>query len=72
MTDAVITIKGSTYPLESLPKEIQDLVSVYKRWEVELSNTKVEVFKLEAALKRVGQEIEIRVESIVGAKKSEE
>lgn len=60
--DAIITIGDKKYPLSSLPKEIQDLISVYRRWEMELSDQKVEVFKLEAALKSVGKEINLRIE----------
>lgn len=63
MADAIITIKEKNYVLSELSKDIQDLVSIYKRWEIELSDRKIEVFKIEAALKSVGKEIEVRIEA---------
>jgi hypothetical protein len=60
-TGTIVTMKGKQYILATLPKEIQDLISVYVRFEGELSNAKVEVFKLEAAMKQVGREIDLRM-----------
>lgn len=61
--ETVISIKDKQYVMSKLPKEVQDLISVYKLWESELTSQKVEVFKTEAALKSVSKEIEIRMEA---------
>lgn len=58
--DAMVSIGGKSYPFSQLPKDLQDLITVYTRWEKELADAKVEVFKLEAALKGISKEIELR------------
>lgn len=69
--EAVVTIGGKAYQFSILPKEVQDLIAVYSKWERELADAKVEVFKLEAAMKGVSKEIELRMEPKTKAQPSE-
>lgn len=64
MKSTSITIGEKTIEVESLPPEIKQFLAIYSAWEDELSAAKVEVFKLEAAIKGLSQEIEIRLKSI--------
>ena len=57
----VLSLGGKDYPIASLPADVQNLLAIYGKWDNELKNAKVEVFKLEAALKGISLEIEIRL-----------
>lgn len=56
-----LAINGKEYPIDQLPGDIQNLLNIYSKWETELKAAKVEVFKLEAAIKGITVEIETRV-----------
>lgn len=60
----VLTVNGKDYPLDSLPADIKNLIDVYGRWQGELKEAKIEVFKLEAAVRGVESEIELRIRQI--------
>ena len=59
-----ITYKGATIPLSALPKDITDLLDLHTKWEGELSAARVEVFKLEAAIRGLGSEIDHRLSEL--------
>lgn len=61
MTDVKITVDGVTYPVANLPPDIQNLFNVYQQWNSELSEAKLEVFKLEAAIRSLTAEVEARI-----------
>lgn len=58
----VLSLNGKNYPIDELPADIQNLLDIYGIWENELKMAKVEVFKLEAAIKGVSFEIEHRIQ----------
>jgi hypothetical protein len=60
----VLTLNGKEYPLDSLPADIKNLIEVYGRWQGELKEQRIEVFKLEAAIRGVESEIELRIRQI--------
>lgn len=59
--------KGEKLPLSSLPKDVQDLFEIHMKWEAELATARVEVFKLEAAIRGLGSEIEHRLTELTKA-----
>ena len=63
MTEPIptLSIGGKDYPVASLPPEVQNFLGIYALWEGELKTAKIEVFKLEAAIKGLSAEIEIRL-----------
>jgi hypothetical protein len=63
MTDStqVLAIGGKEYAVTDLPADVQNLLGIYAIWEGELKTAKIEVFKLEAAIKGLSSEIEIRL-----------
>jgi hypothetical protein len=61
---ATLTLGEKEYDTERLPDEIQHLITVYSKWQEELAAQRVEMFKLEAALKSVSLEIEYRIKQI--------
>ncbi len=64
-TEPSITFRGKNIPIAALPKDITDLLDVHNKWEVELSEARVEVFKLEAAIRGIGSEIEHRLTELI-------
>lgn len=59
--EAKLEFDGKEYLISELSPELQKLISFYSQWEAELGDAKVEVFKLEAALRGVTTEIEFRL-----------
>jgi hypothetical protein len=57
----VLAIGGKEYPVADLPGDVQNLLGIYAIWEGELKTAKIEVFKLEAAIKGLSSEIEVRL-----------
>ena len=57
-----LSINGKEHSVQGLPADIQNLLVIYAKWENELKAAKVEVFKLEAAIKGLSAEIELRVQ----------
>ena len=66
-TEPSITFRGKTIPISALPKEITDLLDVHGKWEEELSHAKIEVFKLEAAIRGISIEIDHRLTELTKA-----
>lgn len=52
-----LNIEGQTYAFKTLTNDVKQLVSIYKRWNLELSDLKIEQAKLEAALRNVSGEM---------------
>ena len=61
LNSKTLTINGKEYSILMLPADVQHLLSIYAKWENELKTAKVEVFKLEAAIKGLSMEIDTRV-----------
>lgn len=61
---AMLTINGKEYVIQNLPAEVQEMIRIYQTWEQELVKQRLEVFKLEAAMKGVGFEIEHRLAAL--------
>lgn len=59
--DQTLSINGKDHPISSLPSDVQNLLVIFTKWETELKTAKIEVFKLEAAIKGLSAEIELRV-----------
>lgn len=57
----VLSIKGRDYPVHELPQDIQNLITIYQKWQMELEEKKLEVFKQEAAIRGIETEIELRI-----------
>lgn len=62
----VLSIKGQDYPVAELPQDIQKLIKIYEKWQLELSDKKLEVFKQEAAIRGIEMEIELRISNLPG------
>jgi hypothetical protein len=58
----VLRMNDKNYPVDSLPQDVKYLLGIYASWESELKTAKVEVFKLEAAIKGISSEIELRIQ----------
>lgn len=57
----VLSIKGKDFPVPQLPQDIQNLIKIYEKWQLELADKKLEVFKQEAAIRGIEVEIETRI-----------
>lgn len=62
--DQTLSINGKEHSIQSLPSDIKNLLAIFSKWETELKTAKIEVFKLEAAIKGLSTEIELRVQQI--------
>ena len=62
-----ITAGGNTYSIAGLPEDVQKLIQIYQNWEVELQAARTEVFKLEAAIRGLGIELEGRFKALTDA-----
>jgi ribosomal protein S3 len=62
-----LVIGDKSYPIVSLPKDVQDLVSMYERWGKERVEAQIEVNKLDAAQRALATEIAARVQAIEAA-----
>ena len=61
---ATLTLGGKDYDTEALPGELQNLINIFSTWEGELRQARVEVYKLEAAVKSIALEIEMRIKQL--------
>ena len=59
-----ITFNGKNYLIESLPSDVQDLINLHTAWDRELLQARHEVFKLEAALRGLLPEMDIRLKAV--------
>lgn len=65
MTDKqTVTIQGKDYVEEDLPLEIRQLISINKTWNKDLVDAKLEVSKVEAALRELAREIVDKITAI--------
>ena len=71
-TNPAVTFNGKSYELSSLPQDLQDFISIHQTWTGELANSRREVFKIEAALRGLLSEMEIRFKAIEDSKKGPE
>jgi hypothetical protein len=60
----LVDVGGKSVPFLELPVEVQTLVKTYQRWQVELNDARLEVFKLEAALRGLGAELELKFKQL--------
>lgn len=61
---ATLTLGEHEYDTEKLPGEVQNLINIFSTWEGELRQARVEVYKLEAAVKSIALEIEMRIKQL--------
>ncbi len=59
--EAVIVYEGTPIKVASLPKEIQNYINCFSTWERELQAARIEVFKLEAAIRGITAEVNARI-----------
>lgn len=62
-----ITVNGKTFDIESLPGDIKELIGLYQLWEGELIEARREAFKIEAALKGLTTELDVRLQKFDAA-----
>ena len=62
--EPVVTLHGKDYALNVLPQDVRSLIEVHGIWQEETKKAKIEVFKLEAAIRGVEAEIETRINQI--------
>ena len=60
----MITSNGESYFIDTLPADLQRLVHLYQRWENELHEQQIEVFKTEAAIRGLSAELESRFKEL--------
>lgn len=61
MSEATITIAGKTYNEADLSDKTKQLVSIYRKWNQDLMEARLDMSKTEAALRELSREI---VESV--------
>jgi len=59
-----VTFNDKAYDLESLPQDVKDLISVHQMWNTELVEQRRNVFKTEAAMRSVLNELETRFKQV--------
>lgn len=59
-----LIIEDKSYPIASLPKEVQEMLSLYQRWGQEKVEAQIEVNKCDAAQRALSAEIATRVRAI--------
>ena len=57
MTTDTIKINDVDYEVEKLPREVQTMVGLYRRWENELTEAKIKVAMIENALQNIGGQV---------------
>lgn len=55
--DQLVKINGTDHRFGDLPKEIQEMVAILSRWNMELMEKRIETVKIEHALKSMTNEI---------------
>lgn len=63
---STVTIDGNDYEIEKLSPAARALLSFYQTWSNELASARLEVAKLEAALRQLSTEIIATVKSANG------
>lgn len=61
MSESTITISGKVYDEATLPEKSKQLIAIYRKWNQELLDSRLETSKLEAALRELSREV---VESV--------
>jgi len=59
-----VTFNDKAYDLESLPQDIKDLIAVHQTWNTEIVEQRRNVFKTEAAMRSVLNELETRFKQV--------
>jgi hypothetical protein len=63
-TEPTITFNDKVYTISSLPADIQEFISIHQVWTNELAGAKREVFKFEAAIRGLLNELENRFKTV--------
>jgi hypothetical protein len=63
-TAPTITFNGKVYDIASLPGDLQEFISIHQSWNNELVGARREVFKFEAAIRGLLNELELRFKAI--------
>jgi len=64
MQKPTVTFNDKAYDLESLPQDIKDLINIHQTWNTELVDQRRSVFKTEAAMRSVLNELETRFKQV--------
>lgn len=59
-----ITVDEKAYPVHLLPKDVQDLIAYYSRWEAEYKEAMSEARKCELACGALSEEITARIRDL--------
>jgi hypothetical protein len=59
-----VTFNDKVYDLEGLPQEVKDLINIHQMWNTELVEQRRNVFKTEAAMRSVLNELETRFKQV--------
>jgi len=62
-----ITFNNKVYQIGALPADVQELIGIHQSWTNELGGQRREVFKLEAALRGLLSELELRFNAVDAA-----
>jgi hypothetical protein len=62
--EQTITFNEKPYVISSLPKELQELIQIHQQWSNDQIKAKLEVFKLDAALRGLISEMETRFSAL--------
>ena len=62
--EPTITSGDKNYSISALPEDLQRLIKLYQLWEEELEQAKIQVFKIEAAIRGLGMELEGRIRQV--------
>jgi hypothetical protein len=62
-----VTFNNKVYLLAALDTQMQDMIKIHQLWQQEHETARREVFKLEAALKGLMSELELRFKAVDSA-----
>ena len=68
--EPTLFVDGMNFPIKDLPADLQELISIFQQWEVQLKTQKVESFKTEAAIRAVSSEIQTRIKALNATKEA--
>ena len=56
-TKPTVTVDGTVYELDSLSPQVRNLIALYQKWSMQLSDQQSELTKTDLAVKSLGNEI---------------
>lgn len=58
-----VTIQDKEYDENALPSEVQQLIAIYRKWTNEVAEARLEVTKIDAAIKELSREVVSRIDA---------